>query len=571
MPPRPPLSDTSHMSLTHTITGSAGGATQERGSTFSGQHTTASASTTHFVPDPVTPAAKPGRALGAICLAVVLIVADNTIVNVALPTLSTQLDATTSALQWMVDSYLLVFAGLLLPCGAIGDRFGRRRALLGGLLLLGLSSTAAATMSSIGGLIACRVLMGMGAALAFPATLSLVMSTYPSGPKRRMAVSIWSATVGVGVIIGPLLGGYLLEHAWWGSVFLIGGPVALVATVLARVFVAESKDDTLRPQDLVGAILSFAVLTTAVFAIIEGPTRGWTHVLTLGAAAAAIALGAVFVQWERRHRSPMLPLWLLGDRRFLAPVAVLTLATLALFGFVFVATQYFQIVAGLGPFESGLRYLPFAFGLIALAVLSPKLVSRFGPRIVVTAGMIALGLSMAGATTLGADSGFAPKVIVIVSLLGIGMGLVTSPATELLMDRVPIDRTGIGSSMNDAARQVGGALGVAVLGSAFSAVYRSSMLERVSAASLGTPAVDDRLRETLLHSPGLAGRATAQLGDPALAGAVTDAFLDAMRSASWWGAGFALAGAIVAYTQLPSGRSRSLDSDASVPALASAA
>jgi EmrB/QacA subfamily drug resistance transporter len=479
-------------------------------------------------------------------LGVVLVVADNTIVNVALPTISRELDADTGGLQWLVDAYLLVFAGMLLPFGALGDRFGRRWTMVVGLVVLGAASATASWADSLASLIACRVVMGLGAALVFPATLSLVTGMFADARQRRIAVAIWSATVGVGVILGPLLGGYLLERAWWGSVFLINVPVAAAAIVGALALVPESREGTSVRFDPVGAALSFATITALVFAIIEAPTRGWLDPVTGGAVVSSVALAAVFVAWERRHPAPVVPLELLARPTFFGPVVVLTLATLTLFGFVFVATQYLQVVLGLGTFASGLRYLPFAVAMIVTAVKSPMLVGALGAARVVSAGMVALAVAMLATLGLGARPGGATSALVLalVTVLGIGMGLVTAPATELLMHAVPPGRAGIGSGMNDAARQVGGAFGVAVMGATFSASYGSTLRGSTTLAGL-----DDSMMERLVHSPGMALVAGAA-GPPELVEAVQEAFVTGMHRAALVGAVAALLGSAATWRLL---------------------
>ncbi len=498
---------------------------------------------------PQTGAAPPDRpwlALAVVCLGVVLVVADNTIVNIALPTLSANLETSMGALQWLVDSYLLAFAGLLLPFGAIGDRIGRRRVMLAGLAVLGGASAAAATTDQLRWLIACRVVMGVGAALVFPATLSIVTTTFTDARQRRIGVAVWSATVGVGVIVGPVVGGFLLEHAWWGSVFLVNVPVAALTLLLTAVLVPESRDAVGRRLDPLGALLSFGAVTSLVFAIIEAPARGWSSPWTVGGVGLGAVTLAAFVWWERRHPCPVVPFDLLAQRAFVAPVVVLTLATMSLFGFVFVATQYFQIVSGLGAFESGLRYLPFAAALIGTAIVSPKLVARFGASHTMTAGMLALAAAMALTLDLDRHSGLLPAVAPLVVLLGVGMGLVTAPATDLLMAQVPTDRAGVGSGMNDTARQLGGAFGVAVLGSVFSSRFSSTLR-----SSLPPDQAHRTVIEAMTTSPAVAHRlATGPGGDPALVDALHLAFVAAMHQAALVGAAAALAGALTAHLLL---------------------
>jgi EmrB/QacA subfamily drug resistance transporter len=501
----------------------------------------------HPQPKPIpkpTPKNRRWATLAVLCLGVIAVVADNTIINVALPTLSRDLNASTRELQWMVDAYLLVFAGFLLPAGSLGDRFGRKRAFLLGLTILGVASGAAFAANSLPLLILERTVMGIGAAFVFPATLSLLTTTFTDVRERKIAVAIWSGMVGIGVIVGPLAGGLLLEHFSWGSVFLINVPVVVTAIVLGSTLIGESQDEKSQGWDPVGALLSFASILTLVFAIVEAPVQGWTSARTAIVAAAAIALGFIFVQWERRHHSPLVPLQLFADRYFSIPVLGLALASFALFGFVFVATQYFQLVSGLGTFASGTRYLPFAAVLIVCAATSPKVVTRFGVRKVIALGMCLLAAGLGVTTLLEVDTPFMPVAFIAVALLGAGMGFVTAPATELLMSRVPADRAGVGSGVNDAARQIGGALGVAVMGSVFSSSYTRT----IGATLKESEGIAPEAQRTVLASPGMAvrvARMIAESGQQAigevLLSDVKFAFVTAMHSAAW----VAIAGALI--------------------------
>jgi EmrB/QacA subfamily drug resistance transporter len=483
-------------------------------------------------------------ALVVVSLAVIAVTADNTIVNVALPTLSRELSASTRQLQWMVDAYLLVFAGLLLPAGSLGDRVGRKKALIGGLLILGVASAAASLSTSLNALIVARIVMGTGAALVFPATLSIVTTTFTVDRERRIAVAIWSGMVGIGVILGPLGGGFLLEHAWWGSIFLINVPILVIAILIGLATIGESREHEVGRWDIGGAALSFASVTSLVFGVIEAPARGWLSWPTIASLSVGITLLAILIVWERRHPFPLLPLNLLSDRWFAIPVVVLGLVSFALFGFVFVATQYFQFVSGLGTFASGLRYTPFAVLLIVCAALSPKIVGRFGARKVIVGGLLLVGTGLAGTQLLSVSSGFFPTVFLAVSLLGAGMGLVTAPATEMLMSRAPTDRAGIASGMNDTARQLGGALGVAVMGSVFASTFTRSLGQRLGADAVAIPA---EVREAVFSSPGMAMRYASSTGEraPALVAAIRSAFVVAMHTATWLAIGGAVTGAIV--------------------------
>ncbi|MDA0168873.1 MFS transporter [Solirubrobacter taibaiensis] len=403
-------------------------------------------------------------ALGVLCLSLLAIVIDNTIVNVALPTLVRDLDADVSELQWVVDAYTLVFAGLLLVAGALGDRYGRRLTLLVGLAVFGAASGWAAYAGGVDGLIIARAVMGAGAAFIMPATLSLLISVFPDERERALAVGIWAATAGLGVALGPVVGGVLLDHFWWGSIFIVNVPLVAVAIVAGPRLLPESRDPVVRRIDWLGAALSGVGLVTLVWAIIEAPTAGWTSATVLSAGALAAALLVAFVVRQRRTAEPLLDVHLFADPRFTAAVGTITVLFFALFGFLFLSTQYLQFVLGYSPSAAGVRVLPYAGAMIVFAPLSSALVARFGTKRVVTVGMALFAAGLAVAATLTTDAGYGRLAITFV-LMGAGMGLAGAPATESIMGSLPPARANIGSAVNDTTRELGGALGVAIVGS----------------------------------------------------------------------------------------------------------
>src|SRR3954452_5585214 len=325
-------------------------------------------------------------ALVVLCVSLLVIVIDNTIVNVALPTLVRDLQADISQLQWVVDAYTLVFAGLLLLAGTLGDRYGRRRTLLLGLAVFGVASTAAAFAGGVSQLVLARAVMGAGAAFIMPATLSLLTSVFTDVRERAMAIGIWAATAGVGVALGPVVGGFLLEHFWWGSVFIVNVPIVAAAIITSRLLVPESRDSVDRKVDGTGALLSGLGLVTFVWAIIEAPAKGWTAPEVLGAfAVSVVALGA-FVLWERRVDEPLLDVRLFRNARFTAASITVMVLFFALFGFLFVSTHYLQLVLGYSPLAAGVRALPYAGAMIVFAIGSSALVERLGTKRVVTVG-----------------------------------------------------------------------------------------------------------------------------------------------------------------------------------------
>lgn len=482
--------------------------------------------------------------LGVMALSLLVIGLDNTILNVALPTLVRELGASASQLQWMVDAYILVFAGLLLTMGALGDRFGRRRALSIGLLLFGLGSLGAAFSGSANTLIATRAAMGIGGALIMPSTLSIITNVF-SGAERGRAIAAWAAVSGLGIIGGPVLGGWLLEHFWWGSVFLVNVPIVLIAVLAGYFLVPESKDPNATPLDPIGAGLSIVGLSALVYAIIEAPANGWTDPLILAGFAIAAVLLGLMVWWELRTPHPMLQMSFFRNPRFSAASASITLVFFAMFGTVFLIAQYLQFVLGFTPFEAGLRVMPVAT-LIVAAPLSARLTEKFGSKVVVTAGLVIVATALTILAAVDVEGGYG-RVALALSIMGFGMGMTMAPATDSIMGSLPLAKAGVGSAMNDTTRQVGGALGVAVLGSVLASTYSAAMNPVV--AVLPPPAA-----ELALDSVGGAARVAAQIGEAGaeLLRAAASAFVDGMGNAVLVAAGVALIGAVVSAAFLPS-------------------
>jgi EmrB/QacA subfamily drug resistance transporter len=480
--------------------------------------------------------------LAVLCCSLLVISIDNTILNAALPGLQKDLGATASQLQWIVDGYMLVFAGLLLTAGSLGDRFGRRRALTFGLVVFGAGSALSAISPDASALIASRALMGVGAAFIMPSTLSILTNVFPPSERGR-AIGAWTAVAGLGIAIGPLSGGWLIEHWNWSAVFLVNLPIVVAALAFGRVLIPESRDPAAPTLDVRGFALSSAGLVALVWAIIEAPARGWTSPAIVLAGFAALALLAGFAAWERRAPAPMLDLSLFRNPRFSAASATVTLGFFALFGSIFFLTQYLQAVLGYDAFAAGLRVMPIAAGLIMAGPLSAKLAGRVGTKFVVAAGMgfLAAGLSLITATTT--ESGFG-LIAGYELAIGFGIGMAMAPATESIMGALPLEKASIGSAINDAARTAGGALGVAILGSVVSSIYRGSVDSAVS--GLGEPAAESARGS-------LAGALSVAQGDAggAVAEAARQAFVNGMHGAALVAAAIALAGAVVALVALP--------------------
>lgn len=488
-------------------------------------------------------------ALGILCLSLLLAVVDNTIVNVALPTLNKDLGASTTQLQWIVDAYTLVFSALLLTMGHIGDRIGRKRALQLGLALFAITSALAALSTTSGQLIGARALMGVGAALIFPATLAILVNVFTDAKERAAAIGIWTAMVGVAVAIGPITGGLLLEHFSWGAIFFVNIPVAIVAIGLAAFLLPESRDPKVGPLDFRGLVLSAAGVGLVIWAIIEAPSWGWGSLEILAALIGGLVLLVVFTLVERRLEHPMLDVRLFKNARFTAASLSVTTAFFALFGFIFLITQYLQLVEGFSPLQAGIRTLPFAIATGVMSPLAIVLMHRFGSKLIVVIGLLVMAAGFLVATTLNVDTPYFGAVIVSMVLIAAGLGLATSPATESIMGALPPEQAGAGSAVNDTTREFGGTLGVAVVGSIFLSVYGAKVVDGYR--SLGLPQqFESTVRESMGGGLAVAGQLPAA---PAaeLTSLVKSAFVEGLSRGSLVAAIVVAIGAAVAWKFLP--------------------
>jgi EmrB/QacA subfamily drug resistance transporter len=419
--------------------------------------------------------------LAILSASVFLVVVDNLIVNVALPTLQRELDASVTSLQWIVDSYALVFAGLLLAGGGLGDRWGRKRSLQIGLVLFAIFSGFGAFADSDTALIVWRGAMGIGAALVFPATLAIITNLFIDPVERAKAIGVWSAVSGMAVAFGPVAGGFLLEHFWWGSVFLVNIPIVAIALAVGHFLIPESKEPHRERFDTVGLVLSIVAIGALVFTVIESPHWGWGSMAsTSGFVLAAIAL-AVFVRYESRRNDPLLDVTFFRNARFSAATGSIGIAFLSLFGFTFLVTQYFQFVRGYDPLESGLRTLPFAVGAGITAPLAARAALRWGTTRVVALGLFNMSMGFLIVSRISADAGYWWPIVPSMLLIANGLSLVTSPSTEAVMGSVPRERAGVASAVNDISRELGGTLGVAITGSIFISLYSPDLVDRFTA------------------------------------------------------------------------------------------
>lgn len=485
--------------------------------------------------------------LAVLCTSLMIVIIGNTSLNVAIPTLARELHAPTSSLQWMVDAYSLVFAGLLFTAGTIGDRFGRKGALQAGLGLFLVGAAVASMADSANQVIASRAIMGVAAAFVMPSTLSILTNVFPSH-ERPKAIAIWAGISGGGAAIGPIASGYLLEHFWWGSVFLVNLPVIVVALVAGAILVPTSKDPEEQPLDIPGAALSIVALASLVYGIIEGPAKGWGSSATLTTfAISAVAMG-LFIWRESTARYPMLDLRLFRDRRFSVASGGMTMTFFAMFGTFFLVAQYFQLVLGYSPFQSGLLQLPMALVMMSLAPNIPKFVARFGAARVVPVGLSLIGLGLVAFSQVQTDSSIWAVYLAIIPLAA-GMATTMTPLTTLIMSSVPLGKAGVGSAMNDTTRELGGALGVAILGSLVTSRYTSSLGPSLS----GLPEQARGIADS-----GLSGalRVAERIGGPqgaALAESAKSAFVDGLSLAAITGSVAVFLAAGAAYFLLPHG------------------
>jgi EmrB/QacA subfamily drug resistance transporter len=491
-------------------------------------------------------------ALAVVCASALIINIDNTILNVALPTLVRDLNATSSQLQWIVDSYAMVFAGLLLVGGSLADRFGRQRFFLVGLSVFALGSVGAALSGSVDPLIACRAIMGAGAAFTIPASLSIINDLFRDPGERARAIGIWAGTVGLGIAIGPIAGGLLLSRFWWGSIFLVNVPIVAVAFIGALAFVPDSKNPNAMRPDPFGSVLSITGLGLLLWAIVEGPNQGWTSSAVVAVGLASFAVLGCFVAWEAHSDHPMLKLGFFRDRRFSIALAAECLGVFGLMGALFMQTQFLQFELGYSPLDAGLRILPIAGMLLVSAAVSRTLARLVGIKATVAAGLAVIAAGLWQASAVSIPSATYGDVVPGLLLIGLGAGLLLSTATNSVIGSVPQGDSGIGSASNSVALQVGGALGVAVIGSVMLTRYQDD----ISAALVGHQ-VPAAVNQIILGSLGGALTVASTVGGATgllLSQAARSAFMSGVAVSLAVGAVVAFGGAVIVVAALPSGR-----------------
>ncbi|MGQ0467835.1 MAG: MFS transporter [Sporichthyaceae bacterium] len=487
--------------------------------------------------------------LATLCAGTFTIMLATSTMNIALPALVTDLQASTRDLQWIVDGYNLAFASFVLAFGSLSDRYGRKGALILGLAVFAGAAMVGSTADSTAQLTAAQVVMGLGAALIFPTTLSIISNVFTGRAARAKAIGIWGAAAGLGAGFGPMIGGAMTDiWSWRGSLLLLMALAAGVAALSAR-YVHTSRDPSTPRLDLGGLALSVLAVGSLVFTIIEAPKHGWGSTETLAGFAVSLALFAALIGWELRSPEPMLDVRLFANPRFSAASGSLAFVYFAIFGFIFLGTQYLQFVLGYSPFEAGLRIAPFAVAMGVGSVVGTVLAVRIGNKLVVTAGLVLLAFSFAWISVDDTSTGYLVIVLQVVPM-GLGAGLTSAPATEAIMGEVPKEKAGIGSAMNDATREFGGTLGVAVVGSIQASLYATSLADSSALAAL-----PESVRGVAGDSLGAAQQVIAGIGDPALADAVAQASSDAFLSGFSVGclvvAGVCTVGAILTAWLLP--------------------
>jgi EmrB/QacA subfamily drug resistance transporter len=481
--------------------------------------------------------------LGTLCVALMVIGVDNTILNVALPSIVRELGASGSELQLMVDAYVIIFAGLLLTAGSLGDRYGRKYALLFGLAWFGACSGLASLATNPTMLILARGLMGLGGAFIFPTTLSILTNTFREPSERARAIGIWAGVSGVGIALGPLLGGFLVEQFGWPSVFLVNLPICSMAFYLSWRFVPNTRDPEESPLDPFGAIFSILGLSFFLYGIIEAPDVGWTAPRVAVGFVVGIVFLTLFAWWEWRNPEPMLDVRFFKNARFSAASATITLTFFGFFATTFLLTQYFQFILDYSPFKAGLMIVPTAVGMMTASPLAPRMVERWGTKkvVVLGLGLIAFGTACYASNTIMSNL---PGGLFVRLVMGVGFGISSAPVTESIMGSLPPSRAGVGSAVNDTTRQTGGALGVAVIGSVLASIYGSQVGDFLN----GKP-VPSGTATQLKQSLGLALAAGKQV--PGLSTTAIDGFIDGMHAGVLVAAGVALLGAVIAFVWLP--------------------
>ncbi len=503
-------------------------------------------------------------ALAVLSGSLLVISLDNTILNVAIPSLVRSLNASTSQLQWIIDGYTLVFAGLLLTAGAMGDRFGRKGALQLGLVIFGCASMASGLAQTSNQLIVARSMMGIGAAFIMPSTLSLLTNIFHDPRERAKAIGVWAAVAGASGALGPVIGGLLLRWFSWHAVFFVNVPLIIVLLLAGKVLLPKSKAQIAERLDPIGAVLSMIGFVLVLWAVIESPSKGITDTTVVAVFSAGALVVAAFIVWELRIDHPMLNMRFFRNPRFTAANMAVTLVYFAMFGQMFVMNQYTQVVLGYSPLEAGFRMMPMSIVMICVAPMAPRFVHRIGTKLVVGGGLVVSSIGVFIVSMVPATNGY-PVLLTGIVVLAFGMGCVMAPATESVMGSLPREKAGVGSAMNDTTRQMGGALGVAVIGSILAAIYRPGVQDAMSTAGISQGLIDTAkesvggavLRASM--SPGVSPDTAAQIREIAI-----DQYVNGIHVAMKIGAAVVLLAAFVVFKWLPA-RADDVRADVSGP------
>ena len=468
--------------------------------------------------------------LAVMCFTVLIISLDQTVMNVAIPTIVNTLHPTSQGVQWIVDSYTLATAVCLIFGGALGDRFGRRRIFLIGVSIFGAGSLGCSLVNTTDGLVAMRGVMGLGAALLMPATLSIIAGTF-KGRERAQAIGIWAGITGIGASAGPLLGGWLLQHFWWGSIFLINVPIAVLAYLGCTFFVVEGRADDPAPLDPIGVVLSSLAITLVTYAFIQAPSAGWSSAEIIAIFIGGIAFLAVFAWWTTHRARPLFDIELFRNRVFSSALGSVTALFFANFSVSYLLSQYLQFVLGFGAFKVGLALLPSAAGMMISANISTRVAHRFGLRRTMLSGMALVTAAQAVLATMSATTGYG-EIGIAYALMGFGTGLTVAPASNAIVGALPEDKVGAGSGLRATVQLLGASFGVAVIGSIIASHYRSVVTAAFSGPLRALPI---GARQPVASQIGVAHAVASKL-PPSLAHATTQvanhAFASSIRTGS---------------------------------------
>jgi EmrB/QacA subfamily drug resistance transporter len=491
--------------------------------------------------------------LAVLCMVVIIVAIDNTIVNVALPVISRHLHASNSSLQWVVDAYSLPFAGLLLAGGGMSDRLGRKRVMQIGLAAFGMFSLLAAFSHDVSTLLVARALMGASAAFIFPATLSTLTIVFDDARERAKAFGLWGAASGVAIAVGPVVGGTLLVHFWYGSIFLINAPLVVAALVASAYVVPESKSPLQRRHDVGGLVLGTTGVSLLTLATIQGPSWGWLSTSILGLYAGGVLAVIAFVRYELRREGPLVDMRIFSNRAFSVGSGAIAVNYFSLFGFIFLITQYFQLIRGYSPLSAGVHTLPFAAVVMVTTPLGAALALRWGARSVVSVGLAVVGLALVWGGVVSAHAAYFGPIVAIMVLLAFGFSLVNAPATASLMGTLRPEQVGAGASVNETTRELAGTLGVAVVGSAFSSLFGPGIRATLG-RYVGHGLSAAQLRVATSSTP--AAQATVarfpSVLRPALTNEVANAFMSGLHLGCLVAGAAALVAAVVVFSKMPS-------------------